>query len=365
MFDYVRYYLSPLTITVSIFGLILGDAYVWLGVATLPTLALLDSLLPRDVKVRKINNEALAYVPVVLSALLAFVMYCALAYRFAQGGLAWYNQVGAVLSMGWIGTIVGVPAFHELFHRQNPFMRNLGMVFQIMYMDATRDIAHVVGHHIDVGTEEDSDTAKRGDSLYFFAVKAMSRSFKAALRMESDALEKRGKGRWSIQHRVWRAVFGLAVFLYLMFLIGGWAGMLACLGGTLLARYFLENFNYFQHYGQVRVIGSKIEKRHVWNHLAPLSRAMTFEITNHADHHLNGYMPYYKLRPDVDSVNVPSVFLCFMAALVPPIWENLISKRILREWDTRYASPDEQALALEQNKSIGWPNWFQDSQPAK
>lgn len=358
MFDYIRYYLSPLTITISILGMALGGGYVWAGVATLPALAVLDSVFPRDTAIRNISNESLAYVPVVISASLAFVMFCVLSYQFGQGDLAWYNQAGAILSMGWIGTIVGVPAFHELFHRPNPNLRNLGLILQIMYMDATRDIAHVIGHHIDVDTELDSDTAKRGQSLYVFAIKAMKHSFQTALRMESDALQKRGKGRWSIGHRLWKALFGLGVFLLLMYFIGGWQGMLACLGGTILARYFLENFNYFQHYGQVRVIGSKVEKRHVWNHLSPLSRAMTFEITNHADHHMNGYIPYYQLKPDLNAVKVPSVFLCFMTALVPPIWENLISKPILKEWDLKHASPEERELAKIQNTAAGWPDWF-------
>jgi len=362
VFDYLRYYLSPITISIAVVGLYLGGGYVWLGLVTLPALALGDALLPRDLAVRRMNSEVLAFIPVIMSSLLAFATYALLAWQVGTVGLTPFNILGAILTTGWIATIVGVPAFHELFHRRNPFLRKLGLCLQVMYMDATREIAHVVGHHIEVDTSRDSDTARRGESLYFFGLKAMRGSFLMSLKMESDGLEKKGKGRWSSGHRVWRALAGLIAFEGIMFMFGGWAGVAACFVGLLLARFLLETFNYFQHYGQVRVIGSSIEKRHVWNHLGMLSRAMTFEITNHADHHLNPYLAYYELKPDKDAVVLPNVFLCFMAALVPPLWHRLIIMPALKEWDMR-ATPEEQALARVQNKEAGWPDWFASDTP--
>jgi p-cymene monooxygenase len=358
MTDYLRYYLSPATLLFGVAGLVLGGYYVWLGLATLPLLAAGDTLLSKDMAERRMNSLALAFIPVILSSLLAFVCFCLLALRVGEGSLSMFNVVGAILSTGWIATIVGIPAFHELFHRRSAFLRNLGLCLQVMYLDATRDIAHVVGHHIDVGTDVDSDTARRGETLYVFGFKAMAHSFRTSLRKESDMLEKRGKGRWSLGHRLWRALVAIVIFEGLMFLIGGWKGVIACFAATLLARFLLESFNYFQHYGQVRVSGSPIEKRHVWNHFGRLSRAMTFEITNHAGHHLNAYVPYYELKPDRDAVQLPSVFVCFISALIPPLWHRLIIMPALREWDLTQASPAERELARQQNRAAGWPDWF-------
>jgi hypothetical protein len=73
MTDYLRYYLSPLTLMIAVFGLVMGGPYVWLGLATLPALALGDAVLPRDLAERRITNHSLAVIPVVISSALAFV----------------------------------------------------------------------------------------------------------------------------------------------------------------------------------------------------------------------------------------------------------------------------------------------------
>ena len=126
----------------------------------------------------------------------------------------------------------------------------------------------------------------------------------------------------------------------------------------VIARFWVETFNYFQHYGQVRVAGSPIEKRHVWNHFGTLSRLLGFEITNHADHHLNSYLSYYALVPHRDSVRLPNMFVCFLAALAPPIWFKSIIKPALKQWDLQYANAEERLLAAEQNRRAGWEDWF-------
>jgi len=107
----------------------------------------------------------------------------------------------------------------------------------------------------------------------------------------------------------------------------------------------------------VRVEGKPVARRHLWNHLGLLTRAVAFEITNHADHHLDSYIPYYKLKPDLTAIRMPNVFLCFLCALVPPVWHELIIKRALQQWDSRFASEEERELARAQNRAAGWPDW--------
>lgn len=363
MFDYLRYYLSPATLLFGVIGLWLGGGWVWLGLATLPILAIGDTVLPRDLSERNMRSEALAFIPVLMSCAIAAGSFALLSHQVGSGTLSAFNVVGAVVSTGWIGTIIGIPAFHELFHRRTAYLRNLGLMLQVMYGDPTRDIAHVVGHHIDVGTRKDTDTAWRGETLYTFGFRAAKGSFLTGIEMEGDALEKRGYSRWSIRHRLWRALAGYLAFLGVMAWIGGWAGALACFGATTIARFLLESFNYFQHYGQVRVPGSPIRKHHVWNHFGMLSRAMTFEITNHSGHHLNSYAPYYDLKPDREAVMLPSVFVCFISALVPPIWHRLIIMPALKKWDLQHADARERELAREQNRKAGWPDWFSNEPP--
>ena len=130
------------------------------------------------------------------------------------------------------------------------------------------------------------------------------------------------------------------------------------------ARFWVESFNYFQHYGLIRLDGTPIARRHVWNHLKPLSRTLGFEITNHADHHTNSYASFHELKPDLQWIPMPSVFVCFFSALIPPLWHEKVIKPALKRWDNEMATPEERALAREQNRKAGWPDWFDSEAPA-
>ncbi|RUT76925.1 alkane 1-monooxygenase [Marinobacter sp. NP-6] len=356
--DYLKYYLPVLVQVAALAGLLFGGNWVWVGVATFPALAILDSLLPKDYSPRRMRNKKLALVPVWICTLLGPILYIALAYSVVINDLTGWQMLGAVLSVAWMSVLPLVPSSHELYHQRDAFSRFVGRYAQVCYLDCTRDIGHVVTHHIHVGTTKDSDTAPRGMSLYSFAPDAVIKTTLDCQRTESDALEKRGLGRWSIHHRLWKAILAQLVFQVIIFYVGGWQANALSLAAMTVARFWIETFNYFQHYGQVRVPGTPIEKRHVWNHLAPLSRIMTFEITNHADHHLNSFQPYYALVPDQNAIRLPNVFVCFWAALIPPVWYNFIIKPALEKWDNEFASSEERELARAQNEKAGWPDWF-------
>ena len=57
---------------------------------------------------------------------------------------------------------------------------------------------------------------------------------------------------------------------------------------------------------------------------------------------------------------MPSLFLCFMTGLIPPVWFKFIAKPALKEWDNKYASPAEQKLARDANAKAGWEQWIQE-----
>lgn len=363
--DYLKYYVSILMQVATLAGLYLGGDFVWLGVATLPLLAVLDSLMPLDLATRKMRSQRLANLPVWIATLLSPVMYLMLAWSVSQHDYNGWQWLGAVLSVGWMSVLPMVPASHELYHQRSPLARFVGHYAQVCYLDCTRDIGHVVGHHINVGTIKDTDTAPRGMSFWAFAPRSVLRTTIECQMTECEALEKRGLGRWSIHHRIWKAILAQLVFQTVLHLIGGWQANVIALSAMVLARFWIEVFNYFQHYGQVRVIGSTIEKRHVWNHLAPLSRWTTFEITNHADHHLNSYQPYYALKPHLEAIRMPSVYVCFFAAMIPPLWYKAIIQPALKKWDLEWASAEERELARAQNERAGWPNWFDEVDGSK
>lgn len=355
----LRYYLASLVQLAAYAGFLTGGGWVWVGIASLPALALVDSILPDDMAPRDMRGGLVSDLPVWLATFLAPGLYIAAAIWLTREiDVSLTEYIGAILSLGWLSVVPLVPSSHELYHARGKLRRFVGRYAQVCYFDCTREIAHVVGHHIHVATTLDGDTAPRGTTLYGFTARAVVSSTIEALGTESDWLEKQGKGRWSLGHRIYKAVLAQLVFQAILFAIGGWRANLVALAGMTVARFWIESFNYFQHYGLVRIEGTPIARRHVWNHLRPLSRILGFEITNHADHHTNSFAAYHDLVPDRAWIPMPSVFVCFFSALIPPLWHNLIIKPALRRWDNELATPEERELAREQNRRAGWPDWF-------
>ena len=363
--DYGRYYLGVALQGAVIASFIVGGPWVFVGIASLPLFGLIDSVLPNDFATRRISNKALADIPVWLCSLLGPVIYLFAAYWVSRnhGAPAW-QYVGVIASCAWLSVIPLVPATHELYHQRGKLRRFIGRYCQVCYLDCTREIAHVVGHHIHVATTQDGDTAPRGTSLYAFTPKAVLVSTREAWGSESDNLERMGQHRWGLGHRLWKAILAQLIFQSVVFAIGGWTAVEVALAGMIGARFWVESFNYFQHYGLIRVDGGAITRRHVWNHFKPLSRVMGFEITNHADHHTYSFAAYHELKPDLEWIPMPSVFVCFFSALIPPLWHNLVIKPALRRWDNELASEEELVLAREQNRRAGWPDWFEDKKAA-
>jgi p-cymene methyl-monooxygenase len=361
MLNNLRYYTAAAVQLVGYSGFYLGGDWVWLGVASLPILGLLDSVFPNDMAPRKMKSGFITDLPVWLSTFLAVGLYVAAALWVRHSADISVGQyLGAALSLGWLSVVPLVPTSHELYHQRGKFRRFVGRYAQICYFDCTREIAHVVGHHINVATRLDADTAPRGTNLYSFTARAVLTSTLDSNKTESDSLQVQGYGRWSIRHRVWKAILAQLIAQAIFYTIGGWRAVGVALGGMVIARFWVESFNYFQHYGLTRVEGAAISRRHVWNHLKPFSRIMGFEITNHADHHTDTFAAFHQLVPDRQWIPMPSVFVCFFSALIPPLWHNIIIKPALKRWDNEMATPAERELARAQNRAAGWPDWFNE-----
>src|SRR3546814_2888857 len=95
-----------------------------------------------------------------------------------------WQYAGAILSLAWMSVVPLVPASHELYHQRGKLRRFIGTYSQVCYLDCTREIAHVTGHHLDVATVKDGDTARRGVSVYRFTGRAVVQSTRDAWRME-------------------------------------------------------------------------------------------------------------------------------------------------------------------------------------
>lgn len=360
---YLRYYLGNVFVLLGVVGLALGGSWVWLGAATFPLLIVLDLPFQRaDFSVRPLRHARLADVPLYLHGVLLFALLGLAARRIglllAAPSPSLGQLAGCVLTVTWLGVLPNIPVAHELVHRHGWLPRLWAHLMAAAVADPIRRLAHLRGHHVHLALTEDSDTARRGENIYAFMVRAAVESSAGAIRDERQRLQRLGRSPASLRGDLARSLALQVAVLAAFVALGGWGAAGLLFLAFLLSKLLLEGFNYFQHYGLVRVPGSRFSTRHTWSHLTPVVRAVAFEITNHAHHHMDQQVPFHRLQPDRDAPQMPSVVLCFLAALVPPLWTRLIAQPRLRHWDLHFATPEERALAALANAAAGWPDWL-------
>src|SRR3546814_8586700 len=73
--DYTRYYTPVLVQIAAYAGFALGGNWVFIGIASLPLLGLIDSVLPNDMRPREMKRGLMADLPVWLATILAVGLY--------------------------------------------------------------------------------------------------------------------------------------------------------------------------------------------------------------------------------------------------------------------------------------------------
>lgn len=111
---------------------------------------------------------------------------------------------GCVLTLAWLGVLPNIPIAHDLIHRRDRFHRFLGFLCTIAIGDPLRRLAHLRGHHVKLGRGDDSDTARRGESLYAFIVRAAVGGTREGYLTEKSRLARLGVSVWSWQRRAGR-----------------------------------------------------------------------------------------------------------------------------------------------------------------
>ena len=363
--DGLRYFLIPVMTLAGVIGFMLGGSYVWLGAATFPVLMTLDILLPADHKMRAQGTALLGdfamylQLPCMILLVWAFARSVATAINPITGAdnSSW-QLAGSLLSLGWLSAVPTLPVAHELMHRRHWFPRYVAKCLSAFYGDPNRDIAHIVTHHVHLDTAKDSDTPRRGQTIYSFVFQATWGSYKDTWEKSAEILRKLGHASLGWRNPVWLLPLLSGSIIVFVGLTAGLGAALTAVAAMVMAKMFVEGFNYFQHYGLIRVEGAPIELHHAWNHLGAIVRPIGAEITNHINHHLDGHIPFYALKPEPQAPQMPSLFLCFAAGLIPPVWFRFIAQPRLKDWDECFATPGERKLADQANAQAGWPRWL-------
>ena len=256
----------------------------------------------------------------------------------------WLWILGPYVSLGMYYGAAGVNVSHELIHRMDkPFDRLFGTWLLAFTGDTGFAIEHVYGHHRNVGTEADPETARRGEYIIAFVWRSTAGQWLAAKRFEDMRLERKGTPNNLWTNRFWRNQWmTLAVLaLYIAFL--GWWGILAFAFAGSIGKIYLEVVNYIEHYGLVRIPGTRAESRHSWDSHRRVSGGMFYNLMLHANHHKIATRRYWELEqsPPDEAATLPRGYMAMIlfAFLGPPFFRYI--NQHLARWDRNLASPEE------------------------
>jgi len=375
---YLRYYISTLTLIVGLFlclGVQNGPTILFLGFSLL---IIVGDLLLKEEDSRfnysfpfLLNLPMYINLPLLILFLLATITllsqsaicdsiilnYLNINLNSIRENLHAIDKISLVaISSLFIGVMGTVPG-HELVHRKTKkFDMFIGNWLLSLSWDCAFAIEHVYGHHKNVGLSIDPATAKRGENIYSFIMRAIINEQKDAWKIFLNQ-NKKGKGSLLSLENKMIAGYLRSLFITLFaYIIGGAEGMIIFLLCAFIAKSLLEVINYTEHYGLVRVPGQKVRPRHSWNSNSVMSSIFLYNVTRHSSHHEKASLKYWELYPYKGAPMMPYGYLSmlYLAIFLPPVFHRIMCKKLV-EWDSKYASKSERILAENQNLNSGLP----------
>ena len=236
-------------------------------------------------------------------------------------------------AVGMSGGSIGITTAHELIHRQNKYMRGIGVLLLIVCCYGHFRIEHIYGHHRNVATKEDPATARRGENFYFYFIRCVINSVISSWKIEKNMLDKRNIKIFSFRNRMLHYFVLEFLFLLVAYLFAGINGLVFVVFHSLVSIILLELVNYIQHYGLERKKQNGRYERftdlHSWNSRHISANWSTFNLGLHAEHHQTASKHYPLLSQEEKAIEMPANYsIMLIMALIPPIWFFVMHKKI-------------------------------------
>lgn len=244
--------------------------------------------------------------------------------------------VGKIWSAGIGCGVMGINVAHELGHRNTWYEQLMAKILLLTSLYMHFFIEHNRGHHKNVSTPLDPASARRGETLYGFALRSVWGSYFGAWDLENQRLRKLGKSPFSLRNEM--LVYQL-IQCALLALVGIFLGWFVLMGFTLAAVsgfLLLEAVNYIEHYGLQRKCSATgvyeaVSHRHSWNSDHVIGRLLLFELSRHSDHHYRAARKYQVLRHMDGSPQMPTGYPGMLVlATLPPLWFAVLHRQIAR-----------------------------------
>ena len=250
-----------------------------------------------------------------------------------QGAHSLPEALGLFVGFALFFGQVSHPNAHELIHRKERFARRLGRWVYASFLMGHHASAHVLIHHVHVGSQADPNTAPRGMGFYRFFIKAWIASYTAGFQSEAARLARANRPARTHPY-LSDALIGCG-FLLASYALGGGLGLGVYVGFALYAQVQILLADYVQHYGlSRRRLGEEryepVSEAHSWNSPHWFSSALTLNAPRHSDHHMHPQRPYPALRLSPQTMPILPHSLPVMAviALYPPLYRKVMARTI-------------------------------------
>tara|TARA_Y100001970_G_C14232787_1_gene859738 strand:+ start:2191 stop:3357 length:1167 start_codon:yes stop_codon:yes gene_type:complete len=380
MIKYLKYFISTIFLILAIYICPIGShypTYFFIGFSL--TIILGDILLKKDIEIGNYNYPLLINLPIyinlpLLIILISMVVYILSNYnsilisevfnKYLQIDLVHIkNSVTLIDKISLIGItslfigIMGTVPGHELTHRKrDKFDMFFGNWLLSLSWDCAFALEHVYGHHKNVGLPTDPATARRGENIYLFILRASFKEQIDAWKIEIEHLKRRGYNSYSLHNRMIIGYLRSLSITIMAYFIGGLSGVIIYLLCAFIAKALLEVINYTEHYGLVREPGKPVEPKHSWNSNDMMSSILLYNVTRHSAHHEKANLKFWELESYPNAPMMPQGYLSmlYLAIFLPYFYHKIMAKKLIH-WDLNHASPKEREIAKIQNKDSGIP----------
>ncbi|MFT6152979.1 MAG: alkane 1-monooxygenase [Bermanella sp.] len=250
------------------------------------------------------------------------------------------GQLGYVISMGVVGSVIAINMGHELIHKNTKLEQVSGGLLLSLVSYGGFKIEHLYGHHVNVSTPLDASSSRYNQGVYAFLPRAYIHNFLNAWALQKERLTKKGHSLFSVKNElIWYYGFSIVISLLMgvFFKFLGaefWIGVAFFFLQSFIAFTLLEIINYIEHYGLHRrqLENGKYERvnpEHSWNSNFFLTNMFLFQLQRHSDHHAYAARRYQVLRHYKNSPQLPFGYATmFVIALIPPLWKAIMNPRV-------------------------------------
>lgn len=332
---------AAITLPPLAFLLLAGTAwggFAWLALAWLTLVAAVaDRLMAPPVACRA-DEETRPWSDTLSVGLAGghFLLLLATTSAIGSGSLTLGQSIALFLATASYFGQVSHPNAHELIHRAPVALRALGAAVYTSLGFGHHVSAHRLVHHRHVGTDEDPNTPRPGESYWAYLPRAWRGSFEAGAECEVDRLDRKGRSPNHISNPYWLWLGGAALSLGLVTLNAGIGGGLVLLGLAGLTAAQILMSDYVQHYGLQRLIlpngrYEPVGPHHSWNAPKGFSSYLMMNAPAHSEHHMHPDRPYDRLDPEARVPTLPySMPIMAVIALFPALWFRIMDRRALK-----------------------------------